>query len=287
MDVMTCKNGDIEIAYETFGTTGEPVLLIAAMGIESRLAWHEDFCEALVDKGFHVARFDNRDGGMSSRVAPGVKYSLREMADDTVAVLDALAWPSAHLFGLSLGGMIGQVMAVHHADRVRTLTSVASAPSNQWRVSRPKLGAAFKVITLGRKVGSGPDAAGDFLVEMFKIIGSPAYPVDEAWIRAISRRYPNDPAVAMRHLTAIRISGDRRGELARVTVPTLVLHGEDDPMQSMHAARETARAVPGARLVSYPGMGHDFPRELWPAMIAELVQHCQQNAASTTWPSDR
>jgi pimeloyl-ACP methyl ester carboxylesterase len=271
MAVLTCRNGDIEIAYETFGSSGEPMLLIAPMGIESRLSWHEDLCQALVDKGFHVARFDNRDGGLSSRVAPGTTYSLPEMAEDTVAVLDALGWSSAHLFGVSLGGMIGQVMAVHHADRVRTLTSVAAGPSPQWRVCRPKLGATMKVIALGRKVGSGPDAAGDFLVRMFRIIGSPGYPVDEERIRAIAGVYPDDPAATMRHIAAMRRSGDRRAELARVTAPTLLLHGADDPLQSPHAAREVARAIPGARLILYPGMGHDLPRQLWPTMIDEIV----------------
>lgn len=271
MEVMTTKNGDIEIAYETFGSGGEPMLLIAPMGIESRLSWHEDLCQALVDKGFHVARFDNRDGGLSSRVAPGKKYSLPEMAQDAVAVLDALGWSGAHLFGASLGGMIGQVMAVHHADRVRTLTSVAAGPSPQWRVCRPKLGVTLKVIGLGRKVGTGPDAAADFMVKMLKIIGSPGYPLDEERIRAITRVYPDDQAATMRHIAAMRRSGDRRPELARVTAPTLLLHGADDPLQSPHAAREVARAIPGARLVFYPGMGHDLPRELWPTMIDEIV----------------
>lgn len=265
MDVLTCRNGDIELAYDTFGTAGRPMLLIAPMGQESRLLYSEDFCAALVERGFHVARFDNRDGGRSThRDTP---YDLRDMATDAVAVLDALDWPSAHVVGGSLGGMIGQVMAVHHADRVRTLTSMSSAPCHLYRISRSRLRTVLKVLIMSARTHD----PGDKLVELFRLIGSPVHPVEEERLREIAKLSTPDQAADRRQLAAITASGDRRAELARVTAPTLVVHGEDDPLQSVRAGRATADAIPNARLVTYPGMGHDLPRPLWPDVIAEIT----------------
>lgn len=244
MTLLTCANGDITLAYETFGTTGEPLLLIAPMGQPGRLSWPEDFCAALVDRGFQVARFDNRDSGASTHLDPAApRYDLADMAADALAVLDALGWPAAHLAGPSLGGMIGQVLAVRHADRVRSLTSISSAPGWGWRISRPRLRVLPRLLAL--KPPTDPESHGEHLVALSRIAGSPAYPVDEEWLRAIGRQC--------------------------ATAPTLVLHGAADPLQSPHAARETARAIPGARLVVYPGMGHDLPRPLWPAFLAEIA----------------
>jgi pimeloyl-ACP methyl ester carboxylesterase len=265
MSVMTCRNGDVELAYETFGgPNGEPLLLLMGMG--SMLFWHEDFCLALVEQGFHVARFDHRDAGLSSRVEH--PYTLSDMAGDTVAVLDALGWSSAHLVGASLGGMIGQVMAVQHAARVRSLTSMSSAPCHLWRVSRPRIRTLIKLVALSkRRTGD----AGQFFVDLFRIVGSPGYPIDEHWLRHVGTLVGDlDPALGQRHLAAIRASGDRRAELSRVRVPTLVVHGEADPMQSLRAGRAIAAAIPGARLVTYPGMGHDLPRDLWLTIIDEI-----------------
>jgi pimeloyl-ACP methyl ester carboxylesterase len=232
------------------------------------LLWHDDFCAALVERGYHVARFDNRDSGLSSRV--DVDYTLRDMADDACAVLDALGWPTAHVVGASLGGMIGQVMAVHHADRVRSLTSMSSAPCHRMSVSRPKLGAILKLIRLGRP--KTREAAGEHLVNVLRITGTPGYSQeDENWLRTVGATqfdYGSDPKAYQRQVRAIR--EDRRAELADVTAPTLVIHGEADPMQSIRAGRATAAAIPGARLVTFPGMGHDLPRALWPAIIDEI-----------------
>lgn len=264
MTVTTCRNGDIELAYETFGD-GRPLLLVAPMGQASRLMYHDDFCAALVRAGFHVARFDNRDGGRSTHLAAGASYSLADMATDAVAVLDTLGWPSANVVGASLGGMIGQVMAVHHADRVRTLTSMSAAPCVSLRVSRPKIRTALKLIGLSRK-----GSPADHLVALCRITGSPAHPVDEQWIRHIADQAPPDQAADRRHIKAMQRSGDRRRELAGITAPTLVIHGAADPLQSLRAARETVQAIPGARLVTYPDMGHDLPRPLWPSVVGEI-----------------
>lgn len=273
---MICSNGDITLTCDTFGEpTGRPLLLIAPMGAVSRLIWHEDFCAGLVDRGFRVARFDNRDAGASTHLDPTApRYTLGDMAADAVAVLDALDWPAAHVVGASLGGMIGQVMAVHHASRVRTLTSMSSAPCNRWRVSRPRLRTLAALAGLVRHAPTDGDAYGEQLVRLFRIVGSPAYPMDERdedRLRGIARQTGPDAAADARHLAAMRASGDRRAELAGVTAPTLVLHGEADPLQSPHAARATVRAMSHARLVTYPGMGHDLPRPLWPAITEEIA----------------
>lgn len=274
MKVMTCTNGNITLAYDTFGgTDGRPLLLIAPMGAASRLMYSADFCAALVDAGFHVARFDNRDAGSSTHLDKSApKYDLGDMAADAVAVLDALGWPAAHIVGASLGGMIGQVMAVRQPTRVRTLTSIASAPCQTFRVSRPKLGTVFKVLGLNRRVPTDPDEYGEYLIALSRIIGSPTFPPEQELLRQIAHQVTPDSAADMRQLAAVGASGDRRAELARVVAPTLVLHGEADPLQSLRAARETVRAIPGARLVTYPDMGHDLPRPLWPAIIGEITK---------------
>jgi pimeloyl-ACP methyl ester carboxylesterase len=284
MTVATCTNGDVELAYQSFGPAdGSPLLLIMGVGAPMSL-WHDDLCAALVDRGFRVARFDNRDAGRSSRV--GEPYTLADMALDAVAVLDALRWPAAHLVGASLGGMIGQVMAVHHGTRVHSLTCVSSAPCHSWRVSRPRIGTLLRLAALGRKAGTGRDAAGEDLVNLFRIVGSPSHPLEEDWLREIGRQshdHGHDPAGGQRQLRAIRAAGDRRAELSAVRVPTLVIHGEADPMQSVRAAKATAGAIPGARLVTYPGMGHDLPRKLWPAITNEI--HTTATAARCTDPT--
>jgi pimeloyl-ACP methyl ester carboxylesterase len=174
---------------------------------------------------------------------------------------------------MSLGGMIGQFMAVRHPDRVRSLTSMSSSPSLRWWVCRPRVRTLFKLVALSRRVGTTREDSGDYYVNLFRITGSTGYPLDEQSVREFGRRCYDegvDGAAFSRALAAIRSAGDRRAELATVRAPTLVLHGEADPMQSVRAGKATADAIPHARMVSYPGMGHDFPRELWPAIIDEV-----------------
>ncbi|UWZ59890.1 alpha/beta fold hydrolase [Dactylosporangium aurantiacum] len=245
------------------------------------LSWPDEFCAMLVDRGFSVVRFDNRDAGQSThftgnpgllplltRPAAVAPYRLTDMADDAAAVLDAVGWPTAHVAGASLGGMISQTLAIRHPGRVRTLTSIMSTPSP--RIGRPRPGA---LAALGIPPAASRDAAGERMVRVFRAIGSPRYPVEEQWLRDVGRRAydrGHDPAGARRQLAAIRASGDRRPGLAGVRVPTLVLHGDADPLVRVSGGRATAAAVPGARLVVYPGMGHDLPRPLWPEFVGEL-----------------
>jgi pimeloyl-ACP methyl ester carboxylesterase len=274
MDLHTAHNGEIQLAYETIGpSTGVPLLLLG--GNEAQMIhWPDEFLALLTDRGFQVTRFDHRDSGRSTNCADRPAYTLRDMSLDAVAVLDAASWDSAHLVGISLGGMIGQVMAVHHGKRVRSLTSIASAPGWGLRISRPRLRTVLKVAGVVRRAGSGREAAGETWVQIMRLIGSPGYPFDEEQAREVAMRaydIAHDPTGGQRQLAAIKASGDRRGELGRVTAPTLVVHGEDDPFQSVKAGKATAAAIPGARLVTYPGVGHFLPpASLWPDLLDQI-----------------
>jgi pimeloyl-ACP methyl ester carboxylesterase len=275
MAMMTARNGGIDIAYETLGPAdGVPLMLINGNATQM-IHWPDEFCAALSARGFQLVRFDNRDSGRSTHCADAPAYTLRDMADDAIAVLNAVGWASAHVVGISLGAMIGQVMAVHHADRVRSLTSMSAAPAWSVRVSRPRLRTLFAVATLARRAGEGREAAAETWVQLLRLIGSPGYPFDEQQAREVAARaydIAHDPAGDRRQLAAIKASGDRRADLRRVRVPTLVVHGEQDPLQSVRAGRATANAIPGARLVTYPGVGHDLaPRPLWPQLLDEIA----------------
>jgi pimeloyl-ACP methyl ester carboxylesterase len=267
----TARNGDIEIAYELVDdAAGTPLLLVCGNATQM-IHWPDQLLAGLAERGFQAARFDNRDSGRSTHCADRPAYMLRDMAADAVAVLDQLGWASAHILGVSLGGMIGQVMAVHHAGRVRSLTSISSAPSWSMRVSRPRLRTILKIAGLARKAGTGRQAAVELAAQTFRLLGMPAH--DEPRLREVAARayeIAHDPAGDMRQQAACKAGGDRRAELAHIRVPTLVVHGADDPMQSLRAGRATAQAIPGARLLVLPGVGHVLPTEVWPEILDEL-----------------
>jgi pimeloyl-ACP methyl ester carboxylesterase len=271
--VPTVRNGSTEIAYElVHQTPGHPMLLVCG-NFTQMIHWPDELLDGLAARGFQAARFDNRDSGRSTHLPDGPAYDLRGMADDAVAVLDALGWSSAHVLGVSLGGMIGQVMAVRHADRVRSLTSVSSAPGWGMWISRPRLRTLVKVLAAARPSGEGKDAAVEQTVRLVRLLATPEHPLDEQWARDVTARaydIAHDRAAGMRQQAAAKASGDRRRELAAVRVPTLVAHGDKDPFQSPHAARETARAIPGARLMVLPNVGHHLPGPLWPGVLDEL-----------------
>ncbi|MEV4800897.1 alpha/beta hydrolase [Nonomuraea sp. NPDC049421] len=277
MTTRVAANG-IEIAYDSFGApTGRPLLLIMGLGAQL-IQWDEGFCRLLAEQGHHVVRFDNRDAGLSTHIhdagvpQPGapVPYSLTDMAADTAAFMDAIGWPSAHVVGASMGGMIAQTLAIEHPERVLTLTSIMSTPGPD--VAPPTPEAMTALMT-----PPPADRAGvlDQSVVTWSTIGSPGYELDEEAIReraglAYDRCF--DPAGTARQFAAIRASGDRTRALAGVGAPTLVIHGEADPLIPVAGGRATAEAVPGARLVTYPGMGHDLPKALWPDIVAEITK---------------
>jgi pimeloyl-ACP methyl ester carboxylesterase len=289
----TTRNNDVELAYELVSDSpGEPILLVCG-NVMQMVQWPDELLDTLAARGFQAARFDNRDCGRSTHCDDGRRYTLRDMADDAVAVLDALGWSSAHIFGPSLGGMIGQVMAVHHPDRVRSLTSISATPAWKLSVIRPHLWNALKIAAAAARPARDKDAAIEKAVRMYRLMTTPQYPVDESWLREMVARahdIANDAPGGARQLAAARASGDRRAELARVNAPTLVVHGEQDPMQSVGAGRATAEAIPGARLRILPGVGHFIPPQFWPLILddlSDLLHQANQPSSPVPHPALR
>ncbi len=284
---MTARNGSVSLAYEQIGDgDGEPLLLIMGLGMQM-IYWPDGLLAEFAAAGFTVARFDNRDAGASTHLtwlgtpslptmlaAPrhAAPYRISDMAADAVAVLDALGWSSAHVLGTSLGGMIAQAVAIEHPARVRSLTSVMSTPA-PWLALPSRRAAA----ALMAPPAQTPDEAAERAVATFRVIGSPGYALDEDWLRAYARRAFARGAAAgadagspRRQLAAAMGSPSRLAALRRVRVPTLVVHGEQDPLIRPSAGRAMARVVPGARMVTFPGMGHNLPAPLWPSLAAAV-----------------
>ncbi len=280
--------GELQIEYDRQGK-GEPILLVMGIGAQM-IFWPDGFCERLAARGFEVIRFDNRDVGLSTHLK-GVRtepipvllaksalrrpvrapYTLGDMADDSVGLLDALGFGSAHVVGVSMGGMIAQMMAITHPARVRSLTSIMSS-TGDWRslFVRPK---ALRAL-LG-PVPPDAETAGRKLETFVRTVGG-RHPHDWAVTRALGRRAferAQNPAGFVRQLAAIAATGDRTGALRFVRTPTLVLHGTLDPLIPPANGRATARAIPGARLHLLEGMGHDLPEALWPEMVDLITQH--------------
>jgi pimeloyl-ACP methyl ester carboxylesterase len=285
MTVQTTPANGIEIAYETFGDRDHPPLLLV-MGLATQmLAWHDDFCQALVESGFFVVRFDNRDIGLSTHLhdAPppdvlaaltgdhsSASYRLEDMADDSAALLDALEVDSAHVVGASMGGMIAQTMAIRHPSRVRSLTSIMSTPS-------PHIGAATQeaIAVLLSAPATSREEAVQRALSTYEVVGSPGFPTDEQWLADVAGRAyerAHDPKGVGRQLVAIHASGDRTEALAEVSAPTLVVHGTADPLVQLPGGEATAKAVPGAELMVLEGMGHDLPRALWPQIVGAVAE---------------
>jgi len=295
------RHGTIELAYETSGAPGgEPLLLISGTGVQM-LMWPDAFVAALAGRGFCVTRFDNRDAGLSTHLTQAgnpswlkplirhaaAPYRLEDMAGDAVAVLDALGWDRAHIAGTSLGGMIAQTMAIWHPSRIRTLTSIMSTPSARIG-TMPKISTMRKLMQIAGMPANGPEDAAEATVALKRLTGTARYPIDEELIRDIGRRsYERDPgseADDFRQRAAVSASGSRRKALAAVRNPTLVLHGDQDPIINVKAGQATAAAIPGARLVVYPQMGHDLPQELWPSILDEIAALAAQAPARPRSP---
>jgi pimeloyl-ACP methyl ester carboxylesterase len=283
----------IELEYETFGDSSDPaILLIMGLGVQL-LGWPEEFCEMLAKRGFYVIRYDNRDIGLSSKIedAPvpdlmaflagdtsSAGYFIEDMANDAAGLLDALGIDAAHIVGVSMGGMITQALAIHHPDRVLSLTSWMSTTGDS-TVGQPRPEALPALIS---PAPEGRDAYIEYAVGLFKIIGSPGYPADQQRLReVIAASYDRSyyPVGFMRQLAAAAASPDRTAALANVRVPALVIHGEDDPLIQVSGGEATAKAIPGAKLVKIPGLGHDIPPELWPTFADAIVENTERARA--------
>jgi pimeloyl-ACP methyl ester carboxylesterase len=283
----------IEIAYDTIGDPSNPSLLLV-MGLGTQLIhWDVELCERFAERGFHVIRFDNRDAGRSTRIdapVPNLKramaglridapYLLDDMADDAFGLLDHLGIEAAHVAGASMGGMIAQTMAIRSPERVLSLTSIMSTTGER-RVGRPKL-RVWGVLL--RRAPRDKDAAVEYFVRVFRLIGSKGFPADEDRVRALAAEAydrGHSPAGTGRQLAAIMASGDRTERLRGLQVPTLVFHGRDDPLVPFRGGRATADAIPGARLIGIPGMGHDLPRQVWPQLVDAVAETAERASAA-------
>ena len=286
MPEQLCSVGDgVELCYETFGDPEAPAMLLT-MGLATQmLGWHEDFCEELAGRGFHVIRFDNRDCGRSQRMAGAApslvqllrrdkraaSYTLEDMAGDGVGLLDHLEIEAAHVVGASMGGMIAQTTAARYPDRVLSLVSMMSNTGAFWSGQpSPRL---YHVLL--KPPPRDREAYQDHAVWVFSKIGSTEFERDDDDLRRIAgMSYDRgiNPAGTSRQLAAIIASGDRTPLLREITAPTLVIHGAKDKLVPASGGRATARAIPGARLLVIDGMAHDIPRGAWPQML-DAIEH--------------
>jgi pimeloyl-ACP methyl ester carboxylesterase len=287
---MKAKSNGIDIEYDIHGEETDPPLLLI-MGLSAQMTmWRDDFVRELAQRGFRVIRFDNRDIGLSSFIdeagvpdiaialatgqLPAAAYTLDDMADDAAGLLDALGIDRAHIVGASMGGMIAQTFAIRHPQRTISLCSIMSTTGN------PGVGQADPTLVgdlFMAKPPTNAEEAEEAGVQATKLIGSPGYPVDEQQVREYARaafERSFHPAGVARQMLAIVHQPDRTEALAKVTAPSLVIHGDADPLVTPSGGQATAAAIPGAELWVQSGVGHDLP----PALYAETADRIAANA---------
>ncbi len=294
----------VELCYELLGSSDDAVVvLIAGLG-RQLIGWDDAFCALLVDEGFRVLRFDNRDAGLSTHISDGppfdlaaartggrdaVAYTLEDMADDTAGLLDALHIENGHVVGTSMGGMIAQTLAIRHPSRVRSLCSIMSSTGAD-DVGRPSP-EAMAVVT--RRPPTDRDTYVATELANSEVIGSRRALVDEAWRRSRFERFYDrgiDPTGVARQIMAMVASGDRTGALGGVTAPTVVIHGDVDTLVPLDGGEATARAIPGAKLLVIPDMGHEIPPAVQRDVVAAIVANARkapQGSASAAQGSHR
>jgi pimeloyl-ACP methyl ester carboxylesterase len=283
--------GDVTICYESIGDPTNPTLLLV-MGLGCQMIeWDDELCDLFVAEGFHVVRLDNRDAGLSTFFpepvdifsviqaisngeSPDVPYLLSDMGRDAIGVLDELGIDRAHVAGISLGGMISQVLAIEHPDRIATLTSIMSTPGPE--VAPPTPAALNALLSPPPQT---VEEMQDRRISNAAVWGSPGL-YDEATLRQSARELYErhyDPTGSARQFAAIVASGNRTEQLQELEVPTLVIHGTEDNLIPLVGGEATAAAVPDAKLVVVEGMGHDLPRSLWPQLVESISAHAAQH----------
>ena len=288
------KANNIEIEYETFGDpSAKPLLLIMGIGAQM-IRWEKEFCEKFVEKGFYVIRFDNRDVGLSTKfddagepdlmkivmqMAKGEKieslYTLNDMADDAAGLLTALDIDKAHICGASMGGGIAQIFAYRHPSRVLSLTSIMSSTGNP-DLPQPKPEVA-KLLT--QPAPTTREAIIEARVNRLRILHGPYFPFDEEkWRDFATASYERShyPPGRMRQFVAIRATGNIKPYLSSISVPTLVIHGSEDPLVLVEGGKDTAEAIPGAELLIIEGMGHNLPKEVWPKLVDAITRNASK-----------
>ncbi len=293
----TLNANGTKLAYESFGEEAAgAIVLISGLGTQM-IRWRSSFCRFLAKQGYRVIRFDNRDTGQSADFAhlgspdfsslmpqlmagnrPDVPYTLAEMANDTIGLLDALSIGQAHIVGRSMGGMIAQILASEHPARVLSLTSIMSGTGNPAMPS-----AAPDVMALMMRPAPDPASdEADYLshsIAFARRIAGTAYPFDEEDYRTLIRREIRRgyaPGGFGRQLAAMAVAGDRRARLASIQAPALIIHGTDDPLIPPACGEDTAAAIPGASLMLIEGMGHDLPPQLYETVALAICQVARQ-----------
>ncbi|MCP5071286.1 MAG: alpha/beta fold hydrolase [bacterium] len=292
------KLSDVELDYEVHGgPEGRPLVLLRGLGTQ-RIQWDPVFCQALVDAGHQLVVFDNRDAGLSTHLngagrpdlpavmqavregsPPPVPYTLDAMADDVIGLMDELDWTSAHVAGISMGGMITQVVGCRHPGRVRSLVPIMASTGNP--TLPPPTPAALECL-----LSPAPEERSAYIEHSLAgalVFGSPGYPLDRDAYRELAGRVFDrafDPDGVARQFAAVQAHGDRRPRLARITAPTLVIHGLDDPLVPVEGGRDTAASIPGAELQEIPGMGHDVPPGLFQQLASAIGDHTRKAEVS-------
>ncbi len=282
--VRSAEGASIEIAYETVGDPGAtPLLMIHGLGMQL-VGWHPELLKQLAARGYHLAVFDNRDAGQSThfghagspdigqlleRDVSAAAYTLAELADDAAGLTDLLGWDTAHVLGVSMGGMVAQTLAIRHPHRLRSLTTIMATTGAEG------VGAASDaaLATLLTPPATTREAYIETAVSSFAVIGSTGFPHDYDHIRTRAgqswdRGY--NPEGTIRQVAAILASGDRTRALADLRLPVLVVHGDADPLVHVSGGRATAAAIRGAELMEVEGMGHDLPSDVWPRFFDRL-----------------
>lgn len=290
----TLKANGIQIAYDTFGDRLSPALLMI-MGFSGQMIlWEEAFCRQLAGRGFYVIRFDNRDVGLSSRIenqnspegmfsfekflrGQTIKtpYTLDDMACDAIGLMDGLGIDKAHICGTSMGGMIAQIMAIQFPDRVLSLISMSSTTGNPGLVPLDAMTGELPK-ELPAPVPHDRLANIEFTTKGLRELSGPGFPFDEDYAREVATlSYDRSfyPEGAERQLLAIMGSGNRRPFLEKLSVPTLVIHGDADPLVPVEGGRDMAEAIQGAEMLVIEGMGHDMPRQVWPKIVDAIAAH--------------